>query len=346
MFIFYIINNPKYEQIIFSDDFKELCGFLSSNFEFVEAKLDRTGELDYVPIWAFIKILPILESFPYEQYTIIVNLLKLKWEKLVANDILLLLEMVRRSELLELIIQDRDNLIAYIKDNLWEDIRRTFFWDLSVVLENAKKEWDMEKINKYKNLIDGYSERPDLNNLSNLDLIRILFVLEAMKDEDFIDKLGIVVSDDLKDSPQIEHWWVILFDWDKLILNNIDSSIDIDDFWDERWENNWSYSNFDYVPMHWWLLHFHLHALSIDESRYAWPSGYMWLWWDFPFSRERNTPWIIFTPIGYPKDQDWNDITDKVRVNVDYFFVDERDSVEWKNSHIVVDLWVYVVNLK
>lgn len=342
----YIVDNPDSAEMLFSDQFKKLCEYLVENFEFVESRLARNDIYENIPIWALRKILPIANDFPYEKFDELIGQLNSSDQKLVANDIMLLYEITRNPDLYKMFIEDIDELIKKIEDNLWEKVERNKYWDLQSDLEFAVESGNQKLLRKTQWLIDIYTERPDLSSFDLLDIMRIRMIQMSLNDEQFLKDLATILIKDLSDSPEFEHWGYVMFDNNKLKIQEIQSMYeppkqnnnyeDNEEYWDNNSNDIWwaAYENYDYEPMHWWLVSFHFHATKINETEYAWPSWYYWLNWDFPTSEKNNAPDIVFSTLWYPKDQDWNDITDKILVNVDYYFV----SSDLK--HVVVDLWI------
>gem|GEM_PF-4844126 len=103
----YVQEHPKYKEVLFSKRFHELCDFLVNKVEFVEAKLLRSEKVNKVPIRSIQEILPLLKEFPFVRFEKIVSLLKEDKEKVVANDILLIIEIARSSTPFKNILEDR-----------------------------------------------------------------------------------------------------------------------------------------------------------------------------------------------------------------------------------------------
>jgi hypothetical protein len=170
----------------------------------------------------------------------------------------------------------------------------------------------------------NYTERPDLGTIDNLNLLRLVMLKEALKDEKTLSEIGRIVSKDLADQ-KTEYGGQVLWNNGKIKFNNVKA---------QEWSNN-SYSNDLNIFLRGGLMTFHLHATQENDSPYAGPSGH----WsgtglgDWKVAAYSGHVDVVITAAGY------TDSSKKaMRVNVDMYYV--RDG-----RPFVIDLGIYEVTV-
>ena len=304
----FIQKNSKYEEILFSRNFHTFCTFLLKQVNFSEMKNHNMKPI----IGLFLQALPIIKDFPYEKFKKIKDELEKHGEKLVANDILLILEIIKYPHLMDRVSKDLSKTIENIKSKLGKEIRRRWW---------SKK----------------YTERPDISKLPFLDILRISILQENLWKTEFLDDLTQIITADLNDDPNYEHGGIISFRRQRIKL------LDIPNILTESTIP--SYNNDRYHGMHGGITRFHAHAIKVNSRKYAGPSGYEKQLGDFSIVNIYNAPSIVYTSLWYVKNKNWENILPyRIEINIDYYFIDKRDPK--KHKQIVVDLGVVEIPFK
>jgi hypothetical protein len=167
-----------------------------------------------------------------------------------------------------------------------------------------------------------------------MQLLRLSLIEEMLRRDDVQEHLGALVAKDIA-TPSTELGGAIMLERGRASLREHQSSSFTDG----------SFSSYKYDKFVDGLGTFHLHALQIDESEYAGPSGWLGMpFVDVGYVDRLNVTDTVFTVMGHPSDEDGNPVQSKVRVNADVYFVDKRDP---RNPALrIIDLGEVVVPYK
>ncbi len=165
---------------------------------------------------------------------------------------------------------------------------------------------------------ENYTERPDLENLSNIALLRLYLLNEGLKSSETLNQLRNIVMNDVEDT-STEYGGVITYNEHLLNFNFVKSSIH---------NHNGAYSNLLDKWLYGGIMSFHLHALTYNESKYAGPSGRVGgQGGDIPYVDYYNLTDVVITPLGKAGD--------RILINVDMYWVTEG------GEERIIDLGVF-----
>ncbi len=299
-------------------DQNRLDAILSKDFKDITSTI---GQMFHVATERPSTILPMIkvaDGFKKSELEGLVGLLKLKGEKISSNDVMLLVEITKRPELRNL-LDNREELLKELSSVYGKQSFPRQSIDQLSVLPEASPNNDQKFIDQRNKeraaVISNYSERPNLEEFSNLQLLRLTLINRALHTEEFKEKLGKIAVSDISDK-STEKGGNIQIDKGKLSLVETASTSSSDgQFQNQKY--NWLIDG---------ISTFHLHALEKDESKYSGPSG--WLGnsgADIGFVEFYESVDTVFTAMGHPLDAEGKPITDQLRMNADTYFVDKRD---------------------
>lgn len=198
-------------------------------------------------------------------------------------------------------------------------IRRLLF-DRRALLAEAKIIYKSEPL--FRKKLDfssvNYTERPPLDKMDSLALLRLVLLARALKDEKIRAQLGDVVCRDIVDK-NTEYGGQVLWNGSGVYFNHVRSIS----------RENGSYGNALNQFFDGGVMNFHLHALEHDNSEYAGPSGnpFGTDGGDWTVSRLLRSTDIVVTTAGFV------DKTEKeLWVNLDMYYIDD------KGQPFVIDL--------
>lgn len=312
-------SDPDLRQEVFSEDFYEFAQFLWDTFIFREAgnRMEPLARLPFPNIKSWLQIHSLYKNFPRKKMEQMVALLEEAWEKVVANDVFLLLWLSSHDDILTEAIEDTNKFTSVITQSVWEARTRTSFWESSMKDDS----W--------------YTERPDISEFSTQDIVRIYILVSQIQKSSFVSSLSKIVHSDLERTDTELGWVITLLDWDIALLE-----IEPDEVWDNGAYKSDTNDNFQGG-----IVNFHLHATKMNNHRHSWPSGSnpWWSvkldrWWDLAWWIASDSPWVVFTTLWHPLTKNGKEDHTKLLMNIDYYFIDKRDPDNLKQ--VVYDLWV------
>ena len=313
---------PEKIKLLFSDDFQKAHSFIKKEFNITN--------LHYSTL---LPILQISKDFDARKYKDIIEELNEIGEKVTANDLILISEILKDQDFKELLF-DRDDLEESLEHTYDSKEYSRLHIDQVVSLQTAAKNSKPESkkkrlILKSKKLKEEYSERPPLVELSNLQLLRLYLFQKSMQDPDFIKEMGRIVSEDIENK-STEYGGTISFENKKIGFNSVKSHS----------EFNGAYMNRKYRFLINGIATFHLHALEKDNSKFSGPSG--WLnanGGDIASADFYDSTDLVITTMGHPKDPSKNEIKDKLIVNIDMYYVDKRRNKKLR----IIDMGAHII---
>jgi hypothetical protein len=315
--------NPRRLEALLSDTFQDVTNTVGQMFH---VATERPSTL--------LPMTRVAEGFDKSSLEGLVGLLKLKGEKISSNDVVILSEVSKNPELRDL-LEDRETMLVELtKIYEKQSFPRENIDQLQDYPEDSKEEqteYSIQRAKERKAILDSYTERPPLDELSNLQLLRLTMITRALATEEWKSKLGEIVASDIEDK-STEKGGTIRLEGDKIsLVETVSMSESNGSFYDQKYNHL-----VDGIGT------FHLHALESDESKYSGPSGWLGAGGgDVGYVDFYNQVDTVFTAMGHPKDSNGNPIQDQLRMNVDTYFVDKRDS----NNHKlrIIDLGEVVV---
>lgn len=157
----------------------------------------------------------------------------------------------------------------------------------------------------------GYTERPPLEQLDSLALLRIVLIDRALRDEKVLRQIGAIAARDIADT-STEYGGAVLMREGRIVFNNVESlSVQDGAF---------------HSPLSGFLagglMTFHLHALAEDTSDYAGPSGKRTDrtgGGDWGCARHFGGTDVVITACGRDPD-----VPERLRVNLDLYYYDDE----------------------
>jgi len=313
--------NPNLEKIFFSPKFIKVHDYLVKNFYFKKS-LFSSEKLNKLPFKAYRGILQIAENFDKEKFEKVIKIIESQGDKVYPNDFVLIAEIIKSPELFEMIKKSkRKEVIASIQNNLYGNaVKRTKFGGLNGLKEElsiAKSIGLTQKVKSLENKIkkfNEYTERPDLNSIPILHLIRAKILLKTFKSPIFKKTIGEMISRDIHDNTT-EYGGIIYLYNNKITINNIASYS----------EKNGYYKADIYGYFSGGIISYHFHALSKNERQYSGSSGFQGLGGDFFIASANNYLGLVFTPLDHPQGKNGNKIKNKLIINFDMYFTDKRN---------------------
>ena len=259
-----------------------------------------------------------VDGLNFERLTELKDRLQRSGETISSNDIILLSEISKIPELHDRLM-NREQML----DTLEQVYRKSAFpRQLLDQLQGMQKPKDTmpepfrtKLIESRRKVGDDYTERPPLQELSDMQLLRVSLINEMLERGETLAFLGDLIAKDIANKTT-ELGGTIQLSEGAASLIETESSSRMDD----------NFVDYKYPLFIDGLATFHLHALNKSEPMYTGPSG--WLGSgaaDVGWVDKYNVTDTVFTAMGHPFDADGNPQTDKLRVNADVYFVDKRD---------------------
>jgi|GEM_PF-2321952 len=268
-------DQEKMMETMFSKQFIENADFLRRDYHIASLESNILGALLNFTMDLDVEAMNKLKSYAGRE--------------IYASDILLLNTIAKNKDLKKL-FTDRSLLIQIVEEML---AKRP---------PNFRTRWGMgEK--------KGYTERPTIQSLDNLTLIRMYILSRALKDPLFIAQVGRIVSADINDKTT-EYGGVLLLREDGTLYPNMVRSV---------YEKDGGYANDLNYFLAGGMNTFHGHALNLDCSEYGGASGLIGEQGggDFKMAELYNYTGTIFTSMGLENDK-------TIKVNVDIYYIDKR----------------------
>lgn len=286
-----------------------------------------------------IPILQIAEVFDEKRFDDIITDLKKFGERITANDLVLLSEVLKDPSLFKLLF-DRQTLLAQVADVYTRDPAPRKIIDKIAALRTTidrltapEQKPQKEKLDQeLKEFLAGYTERPDLSSVSNLQLLRLYLLNKSLKENNVRQSIGTIIRDDIQDKTT-EYGGVVSFNRGKFEFINVPTTKMRDKDGDYHFPKNGQL-----IPG---ILFFHNHALDKNHSDFSGPSG----WWggdgDISHAGSNNLTGVLITTMGHPMDTNSKEVENQMNVNVDMYFVDKHNPNKVKP--IIIDLGVITV---
>ena len=313
---------------------ERLKAVLSNEFQNVTKTI---GQMFHVATERPSTLLPMMkaaENFDKSALEGLFGILKLKGEKIHSNDAMFLVEIAKDKNLRSQ-LENRAGMLAELsevyKSKSYPRSEIDQLSELPEPSEISEESFKNTRIKEREEVINNYTERPNLEEFSNLQLLRLTLINRALQSEEFQKKLGQIAKADISDKTT-ERGGNIQLEGGKLSLAETVSMANHDG----------AFVNQKYGHLIDGIGTFHLHALEVDESKYSGPSG--WLGSgaaDIGYVDRFNSVDTVFTAMGHPVDSEGKAITSLLRMNADTYFIDKRDA---KNPKLrIVDFGEIIV---
>lgn len=320
MYLYSQVNGkPDDIKLLFSQDCKNCLKYIKKKF--------ALNDMDPAML---VPILKMAKDFDEKKIDEIIEALG---EKISVNDLYLIIECLKNPELKELLF-NKDAMIKELASmyNLPESKRMRI--DEAAAMERRIKEGgDKVQIEgKIREIKASYTERPPLNDLPKIQLLRLVLLKRALDNPSFTDKVGAIVSADFKDKGSEYGGIIDIGANGALRIEAVDSSS----------TSNGAYENDLYYYLAQGIARFHCHAVD-DSELYTGPSG--WLGCpqgDIDNADYGNFTGVVITPKGHPKDKDGKEDETKIIVNIDLYFVDKNNP--GKPVARIIDMGDRVIN--
>lgn len=297
---------PKGTEILNSQTFQDVISFLRTEFDVTSLNPSTLPGL-----------LRIADGFNPGKVSSVVNMMKANKESLSANDFILIADIARTPDLLAL-YKDRPKLIKEASEIYLRDAKPRGSLD-EVTSLNSKKSYLSEagkkKIDEeIQDRKASYTERPSLETISNLQLLRLVLLNRSLKSESIKAELGKILNSDIKDK-KTEYGGIIGVRNGKVSIESIRSISEFDG----------SYENTKYNYFNGGMASFHLHALEKDTTKYSGPSGWLAGYGgDIPYVDHYKSTDLVITAMGHPIDKNGTEIKSKLLINIDMYYIDRR----------------------
>lgn len=259
-------------------------------------------------------ILFLLPDFDLRSIRQLIQTLRDRGESIKLND-LMLLNTISQSRRLTRLFNHPNRLNSQARKAYRGDSFPRPHLDQVAILRSQSK--TNEEVDEQINQIEqNYTERPALEELSTLSLIRIVLLKDALQNRTFLSQLASVVTQDIEDD-STEFGGLISFNGDEFNLQSLESTS----------EANHGFSSYKYSSLLPGFVNFHLHAFFINSGDYSGPSGFYGAeWGDITGTGIMNQVGVVFTTMGHPVDTSGNPISDQIIINADMYWIDERDA--------------------
>lgn len=316
-----IIKKGKSRSILFTDAFINTYSYIYRKFSkgFYKVELD----VSYL-----LPIMLLSEDFNEVKME---SLIERLGEPVTLNELMLLNGVLKFPEL-EKVLFNKEIALNEMREiyKLPANPRQSL--DAIGILEILKTEENKEVYDReIARIKQTYTERPLLDNLPKLQLLRLYLLKKALDDEKFLKSVGEIVVRDLgKKDTEIGGGFYF----------NKKSGIEIREIMSLSTDNE-AYTNQKDAKFNGTIFTFHCHITQPDCSEYSGPSGYLGgMMGDISSAESSNTTGVVITGMGYPKDKNGNEIKNKLIVNFDLYFVDKTDSKVY-----IIDMGNRIVDL-
>lgn len=329
---------------IFSGKFQELFNYISEEFG-----------INFVHPSIFEALLNIHQKDKFEKIKTFVNILRKNGETVFANDLITITELVNNEKVYGTLVNEEDgklnknpllqtvNVYLKLRPDPKERSSKDYFQTLEILKRQAILKKDGTLIAKLErdqeDYLRNYTERPPLKELPFLQLYRIAILFQRLLEPEvkelkklpktnpsILDQISEIVIEDLKNQ-KTELGGQIRIVNGEVVFQTIESLS----------RTNEAYGNDKYNDFTNGFATFHLHAVKLDSSEFAGPSGAVGLGGgDFSAADVFNGTDIVITTLGHPKGRG-----DKLLINLDLYFVDKRNSGK---KPVIFDFGIYEIN--
>lgn len=303
----------------FKHDGEKLRTFLSPVYSETKAYIRKLGVNTPTNVWGMSRVVVLAQEFEREKVSALVRQLT---EEVTLAD-LVFLNRICRNETETKLLLNRNDLLAQVEG---VKIKRIIRRRRNDQVDNLNKQIDdalssgiyrlLRRLTGLRNEAKlKYTEEADLSRLTNIQLSQLHILERSFDIPGMDDLLGWEVSIDIHDKTR-EGGGYFDYDRDLALFFSVPA---------EQGSNR-KYKASIVARSEAACAIGHFHALTIDTSNYAGPSGWKGAQeGDIDSAAEADICSVIVTTVGHPRDQSGAKNTGQVAVDIDFLFIDREN---------------------